>query len=302
MRHHDEIQHLLMLHHGVIRVNAHPHLRGAIDRMVQARHLQRVVPGLVAVPSMLGQVETTLQIVRWWQPGAVLLGRAAIATNWFRAVNVDEVWIATKSRAAGRLPGLHVVPLTIPGPLIVQRGGHQTLTRSAAALWCAAHDDWDPLCLTLRKSRSTPDTLLQAARLAPRSEAVAWRAAATRARGNPWSVSELELHDDLRAGGIIGWEGNPEMCLEGRRLYPDVRFKASRTIVEVDSEAHHSSPRERADGDVRRNLFTSHGWKVLNIAPKDITARPDEVIERIRMVLHRREMTVPPGERLPNVA
>lgn len=298
-RHLDEIQHLLMRDHGVLRVTAHPHLRGAVTRMVDNGALVRPAPGLVAVPSMLGNVETTLRIVCLWKPGSVLLGRAALASNGFPAIGLDEVWIATDRRTTLRVPGLQMLSTAYPGSLVVKRHGDLMLGRAAAGLWCGARDDWDPLCLVLRKGRITPADLHDAGRRAPRSEAVAWRAVAMRARGNPWSVAELGLQDDFRAGGIIGWEGNPPMVLEGRTYYPDVRFRASRAIVEVDSEAHHSSRQERHDGDVRRNIFTSHGWRVLNLAPNDIRSDPEGTLDRVRGMLHRREMSAPPRRRLP---
>ena len=293
-RHRDEIQHLLMLDHGVLKVTHHPHLRSALERMVARDELVRPVPGLVVMPSLLGNVETTLRILRWWKPGSVLLGRAALTRNGFPALPLTEVWAASASRSRIRVPGLTLASTTFPGALVGDRRGELLLRRPAAALWCASRNDWDPLCLVLRKGGVTPALLRATAELAPRREAVAWRAAAWRARGNPWSPAELDLHEHFRAGGIIGWEGNPEMVMDGGTYYPDVRFKASRTIVEVDSEAHHSSPKERRDGDLRRNVFTAHGWRVLNLAPVAIQADPQGTLEQVRSLLHRREMSGPP--------
>lgn len=294
-RHLDEIQHLLMLDHGVLRVDRHPYLRPALERMVARGELVRAAPGLVVIPSMLGNVETTLRIIRWWKPGSVLLGRAALARNGFPALPLDQVWVASAARTRVRVPGLTMTRTDFPESLVVDRRGELMLTRPAAALWCASRDDWDPLCLTLRKGGVTPADLSRCAHLAPRSEAVAWRAVALRARDNPWSVAELELHDHFRAGGIIGWEGNPKLVMDGKTYFPDVRFRASRTIVEVDSEAHHSSEKERRDGDIRRNVFTAHGWRVLNLAPRAIRADPESALDQIRSMLHRREMSGPPG-------
>ncbi|CAI9400946.1 endonuclease domain-containing protein [Aestuariimicrobium sp. T2.26MG-19.2B] len=298
-KHDDEIGHLLRRSHGVIRASSHPHLRAAVTSLVAQGVLVRPAPGLVAAASMLGQLETSLEIVREWQPDAVLLGRAAIAVDWCPELSCEEVSIAISGRPTRTVLGLRVFRAQYPGELVTERHGHLLLTPPAAALWSAARGDWDPLCTTLRRRGDvTPATLMRTAALAPRAEGPGWRAAAARARRNPWSVAEVDLHDFFRAARLIGWEGNPRMVLDGRVVFPDARFVASRTIVEVDSEQHHGGLVARIRDNERRNLFTSHGWKVLNLTPTEITTQPGRAIARIRQLLHQREMLpVRPQER-----
>ena len=287
---HDEIMRLFAESDGVLRCAQHPHLAASLQRMAQRQEVTRLLPGVVTLPGMANSPHVLMRAVHLWRPEAVLLGRAAAAFTWWPSVPLRHVEVSV-DRVRTRLPaGIVATTTNFSGSLLMERHRRLALSPAATALWCAARADWDPVCRGLRKRVFTAQDLADVAGRAPANEAIAWRDCAKRARRSPWSVAELDLHDELFAAEFRGWEGNPTMVLEGRTLFPDVRFKASRTIVEVDSVEWHSTEEERAKDDVRRNLFTSHGWRVLNIRPDDLRADPRAVLDRIAMVVHRREL------------
>ena len=101
--------------------------------------------------------------------------------------------------------------------------------------------------------------------------------------------SELEdlALDLLHEAGIERPEVNPELRLDGRRLRPDLLWRRSRVVVELDGAAWHADPlTHRADAD-RQALLEAHGYRVLRVTWQQLVRRPQQTLARIRAALDR---------------
>lgn len=104
---------------------------------------------------------------------------------------------------------------------------------------------------------------------------------------NPWSFGEVKLQDLLRKARISGWVANRGLWVLGHLLFPDIRFREQRLVLEFDGEAVHSSHDQFEDDRRRQNLLVLAGFRVLRFTWEAVTQRPEQVIETIRMALSR---------------
>jgi len=106
------------------------------------------------------------------------------------------------------------------------------------------------------------------------------------AADNTASAAERIFVKLLRSAGISGWT----TAYRTSGAVIDVAFPAQRVAVEVDGWAwHHDIARFQRDR-TRQNELSNDGWLVLRFTWHDLTDRPDEVVQKIRRALGRREL------------
>ncbi|MHB2024000.1 MAG: endonuclease domain-containing protein [Mycobacteriales bacterium] len=94
------------------------------------------------------------------------------------------------------------------------------------------------------------------------------------------SVAEAALLKLLRQSGLPEPVVNVPIEVNGRILVPDFRW--GRLVLELDSAAWHLSPELWRRTQERHNLLVAAGFRVLHVAPADLTERPGWVLARIR--------------------
>ena len=70
--------------------------------------------------------------------------------------------------------------------------------------------------------------------------------------------------------------------LESGRV--DFFDRASRVIVEVQSDLHHTSVSDRASDTERRNALIDAGWQFVEVTEYEVWHQPDVVCRRLRTV------------------
>jgi hypothetical protein len=99
--------------------------------------------------------------------------------------------------------------------------------------------------------------------------------------------SELEdlALDLLHEAGIERPDVNPELVLDGRRLRPDLLWRGSRVVVELDGAAWHADPLTRRDDGDKQAILEAHGYRVLRVTWQQLFHRPRQTLARIRAAL-----------------
>jgi len=101
---------------------------------------------------------------------------------------------------------------------------------------------------------------------------------ANRLRNNP-TVSEKNVRREIRI------HLNKYACLFQHPLYgyvADFLFPAQKLIVEVNGPCHNTPERQKHDR-IRAKVLTSHGYKILNIAAREVYA-PDRLAFQIARI------------------
>ncbi|GAA4429179.1 type IV toxin-antitoxin system AbiEi family antitoxin domain-containing protein [Georgenia halophila] len=101
------------------------------------------------------------------------------------------------------------------------------------------------------------------------------------------ALSELErrLHQLLHEAGITGWTANRQIVVDGSVIArADVLFQAEKLVVEADGRAYHDDFEHERE---RLNRLSLAGYTVLRFTWKQVTGRPGEVVDQIRMALGR---------------
>jgi len=95
------------------------------------------------------------------------------------------------------------------------------------------------------------------------------------------SVNEDVVLDLVLRGGLEHPDVNHRRSLDGRHVYPDLRWPAQRLIVEVDSEAWHDSKLAREDDAERQARPEATGERVLRVTWQQAIRRPQQTLERM---------------------
>lgn len=280
----------LELADGILHTADHRHLRMQIHRAVQAKRLVRAAPGIVADPGVAETVEGRLTIAHMWQPDGVFMGLAAARLWWGEDVKLgDTDMIEMAGRWKTSAHGLQIRRRRLPTELVCTRGGVQVTSPALTVLDCLARGNRDVLHHALRTRRVTLELLRKTLRQVPRRAGnKALAAELRRARENPWSAGEDELHEFLRKRGFRRWKGNVRIETPDGTFYGDVVCKRAGLIVELDGLDHHSSPSDRAADDERQAALLAQGYRVLRVSMKMLRGDPDRLERQIRAALRRR--------------
>ena len=96
------------------------------------------------------------------------------------------------------------------------------------------------------------------------------------------SLHEDVVLDLIDEAGIERPEVNPKLDLGGRRLMPDMLWRAQQLVVECDSRRWHSDPLTRADDAEKQAFLEAHDHRVLRVTWQQGVARRRQTMDRIR--------------------
>jgi hypothetical protein len=99
------------------------------------------------------------------------------------------------------------------------------------------------------------------------------------------TVLEDVVLDLILAGGLEPPDVNQPLDLDGRRVVPDFRWPAHRTIVEADGGPWHDRELSRREDAERQALLEASGERVIRVTWEQAIARPTQTLTRIRAAL-----------------
>ena len=103
------------------------------------------------------------------------------------------------------------------------------------------------------------------------------------------SVMESALRGLLCEAGLPIFEPQlPIKISTGDVWHPDLGHEASRTVIEADSVLNHSGPTRLEIDTQRYDEFAAAGYVVLRFTWRQITGRPDWVVDMVRRTLRQR--------------
>lgn len=89
----------------------------------------------------------------------------------------------------------------------------------------------------------------------------------------------------MKDAGVTGWQVNRRLELGAISAEVDFRFSKERLVVEIDGWAwHHQHDRFQNDR-TKQNALSIAKWKVLRFTWFDLTERPRQVVEEVRLAL-----------------
>jgi very-short-patch-repair endonuclease len=104
--------------------------------------------------------------------------------------------------------------------------------------------------------------------------------------GGARSAAERLLHKLFRQSGLTEWDANAEIRDSAGVIgVVDVAFRRVRLVIEIDGWAFHSTPERFQRDRQRQNRLTAAGWTVLRFTWRDLTERPEHVVETVRRLL-----------------
>ena len=278
---------------GALRIRDHPDLDWAVRAGLRAGTLARPLPGVVVASALVDDPDVRIVAACLWRPSGVLLRRAAARLGFDPNIRVDTVALAGR-RTATR-PGFRVVEDAVDPRYIRFRGPLRFSDPSLTVIDLLRDGDEDPLYDALRRRAVSLHSLRRALADHPQragNEEV--RRRLWRARENPWSSGEAELHDFLRRFAIAGWKGNVRLQIQGSVYYIDALFRRERLALELDGLEHHTSTLDREYDYRRRALLMAHGYRVLGLTLGMIRTDPERVAGQIAAA---RGITRPPDLR-----
>lgn len=95
------------------------------------------------------------------------------------------------------------------------------------------------------------------------------------------SDAESDVLDLVLEAGFERPDVNRPLIIDGRRVYPDLRWPGTRLVVEIDSDAWHTDPLARADDRERQAALEAHGETVLRVHWRDAVLRPRWTLARL---------------------
>lgn len=279
---------LLAEHGGIIRSAQYPQLRNKVNRAVRAGLAVRVFPGVLVDARLVELPAAQVRAAHLWAPQMIVAGAAAAHVSFWPECSVPVLDLVGSK--AGRLPsGVRLRQIQIPASLR-HDWGPGIITAPAMTLFTMNGEQGDKaLCEALRRGAVTLDALEQANELLRGCHGRAHRQEVIRiAKGNPWSIPEMDLHELLWSAGEYNWVGNKAMLLDGRVVIPDVTFEEERVIIEVDGRSTHTLAASFEADRERDNDFEVEDYSVLRFTPRKIWRAPGEVVTKILAVLTRR--------------
>lgn len=288
---------LLQLLHtqGVLPVPATGVLARQLRRAVADGTAVRALPGVAMDAALAGNPDAMIRAVRYWSPGAVITGRAALRIQGLPKLRMDAVDVLAPHSISGR-DFIRVGRASLPGELVTWCREGPAATVAAACLFLGARADWAPVCLSLGETLVYPEEIAEAREcLSGRHGSAVLDRVVRLTRENPWSVAELELHDLLRRLRIRGWCGNRRLVVPdavtagpGENFALDTAFEAERLDVEMNGREFHDTA-DAFESDARRiRAITRAGWNVMPVTPNQMRQDPMEFVESLCSRLWRR--------------
>ncbi len=245
-----------------------------------------MLPGIYAEAASAVDPMTRIVAAALWAPDGVLTSAAAAHLGFWQGLAVPVVSLAIP-HGRPAVPGWRIEHRRVDPELRVEQHG---LVRTCDELTVIdlVRDTADGVAIdtALRHRAITVASLRSVFERLPhrRGNAICARLIED-SRDEPWSPPERDLHRLLRRAGITGWTANRTTVIGSARYAADVRFVRLRLALEVDGFEIHSR-REVFELDrARQNAFVLDGWLVLRFTPRQISDRPDAVVDQIRQAI-----------------
>lgn len=268
--------------HGVITNRAHPELKSTLNRLVSAGVLTSPLPGTFLSADDQTRLGWLRAVCAWAGPRGVLHGRSA-AGLWLPSLDGPVAFLAHPTVRSRR--GVVVTRRVVPSEFVDERAGIRFANPGYAAVELAARDDGRAICECLRRGLADADTLNLALSALRRTDGQeARRRIVGDCMTNPWSYAELRLHRILIAGGISGWVANRPLEVAGSRVWPDVRFRRTRLVLEFDGRDVHAVRSQFLSDRERQNALGAAGYRVLRFGWEHLD-QPEYVVGVVRRAL-----------------
>lgn len=286
MRGRELVDAILAGENGVIAIRNYRSLRSTVWRLVRAGMLVRLYPGVYAMASEREQTGIWLTGLTAWKPDAVISGATALALHRAelpsRIADVGriEAHRPVRTRNSARVRWQR---RSHPPEARVSQGGVTALTRVAASVERAAHDDGRAIDDIFRLRQGQPEDL--AAAMAPYRQThgnQVRRRVVAESETRPYSFGERELHRVLRAHSLPAWVANEPIRVGGEIVIPDVRIRGLRVVVEFDGREFHSDAHRFEHDRRRQNLLVRSGFLVLRFTWAMLRDDPAMIVAMIR--------------------
>ena len=254
---------------------------------VAAGLVVRLLPGVYAVVEAADALAVRARAVAFWQPDAVITGRAAARLTFWPTLRVTHIDVARRGHPP-RSPGYRFSERVIdPGHIIATPALRLTAPAlTAIDLVEELGGDGIDTCLRARAARLQDLwTALTASPFRPGN--AARHRMLLDSRDEPWSAAERVAHRLLHHARITGWRANFRVVVGGGCYFIDIAFPAQRLAVEIDGRLHEDDPSIFETDRYRQNQLVSAGWTVLRFTYAMLVERPDYVVATIRAALAR---------------
>lgn len=260
----------------------------AIARRVRRGHLHPVYRGVYAVG------HEALTSAGWFTAAVLACGEGAVLSDYAAAAHVgllawdDRTPEVTVAHAGGRkLDGIRVHRRRLDPADVWIRDGLRVTSPARTILDIAATMPAATLRRNVRQAQA--EQLVNVRQLLDvlvrhRGHRGAARLRAVVSEGSIPTRSVLEDHvlTLIEEAGIERPEINPLLDVGGRRLRPDMLWRAQRVIVECDGRRWHSDPLSRDRDAERQALLEAHGYRVLRVTWGQMHDHQQQTIARIR--------------------
>lgn len=265
---------------GVVRSSDHPHLVSALARAKRSGEIVNPLPGIF-LPAKERTRDQWLQAVSAWAAPLGVIHELSAAALWLPSAAPAVVHLAHPTLRSR--PGVTVTRRLIPPEFVNVISGARFASPAFAAVELAAEDEGRAICEALRLRLVTVAELPEVlgALEGSRGQA-ARRDAVSAALTNPWSYGELRLQRILLGAGISDWVANRPIRVADGLLFPDVRFRRAKLIVEFDGRSTHEGM-FLADRE-RLNKLGAAGYRVLRFGWEHLD-QPDYIVATVRAAL-----------------
>lgn len=277
---------------GILRSKDNRAVRYGLAKAAASKKITKLLPGVYCQSHLENDPLTLAAAALIYNPNFVLLGEIAAKLQFMPDLKPELITAACQSAqfSARQYPKFRFTRASIPDDLKTSWGSGFVAAPEISVFHMSLNDDYSALCEALRRKVVSAESLIKAYQRLPERSSLRNLDCVTKARGNPWSLPELEMQELLSAFGITGWRGNITTKISGRNFILDIAFEEQKVAIEIDSEKYHLNQTAFHEDRSRHNLLTAEGWIVLHITPRAIRRSPKEVIKQVASTLKCRSL------------
>jgi REase_MTES_1575/Transcriptional regulator, AbiEi antitoxin len=261
-----------------------------IQRRIRAGEWQQILGSSLAVAGLVITPQVRDRAAQLVVPNSILAGPSA-ARTWQVSVPDERPYLYVGRSGGSRLPGVRLLYETPDRRDVSLYQGLPTMSRQTAVVDCLRILP-EPAALALA-DRAFQQRWLALEDLVARAQARVGLPGAPQLRrlvgkvsGGARSAAERLLHKLFRQSGPTGWDANAEIRDSAGVIgVVDVAFRRVRLVIEIDGWAFHSTPERFQRDRQRQSRLTAAGWTVLRFTWRDLTERPEQVVETVRRLL-----------------
>lgn len=252
-----------------------------IQRRLDAGRWRLILPSIYLTTDTMTWHDRRCAALAFAGPGAVLSGAAALCDRGLRSVSRPaRILVLVPPRTRVRSVGWVQIRPTrrLPRPALEPGLPTAPVARAVAdlALRLRRLDDVRTLVAEVtRLELCTLDDLGVELEAAARNGSRNLRDALADVGAGAWSAPEARAARLLRASGVADFEQNVRINLpNGNWVVVDFLWRALRAVLEIDSDRHHGSPRDRDATDERHIDLHTIGFNVIHRRPAFIERHP----------------------------